>query len=238
MLHGRTRWLLLIAFCIGNIATADEAKIDQQLLLILRDVHDRGASLHNNGDSSGCYRMYQGGLLVARQMLGHRTELQKTITTGLQNAEREQLIGNRAIKLHELIEQVRAELTKAPKKAGPEQITIPPRIVPDEPKPKATIGEAPEGVVGRVLWQGKPLSEVDVTFVTLGRIYPRSHATRSGPQGVYSIAKIPAGTYFVVLSPSPLCTVKKLPERYATLPTTPIKIELTGKGEKFDLLLQ
>ena len=45
----------------------------------LRDVHDRGADLYNTGDMAGGYRMYQGGLIVARGMLGHRPDLQKTI---------------------------------------------------------------------------------------------------------------------------------------------------------------
>jgi hypothetical protein len=233
--------ILMVGLAVGSqlmlVAEANEPMPDRQLSLILRDVHDRGAALHNNGDSAGCYRMYQGALLVARQMLGHRPEVQKSITAGMQLAERETQIANRAIKLHELIEAVRTELAK-PLPGGPEQITIPPRVVPAAPKPKASITEVPEGVVGRVLWQGMPLSGVQVSFVQFAGYWPMLFSSISGAEGVYAVANLPKGTYRVLLTPTPACKLKELPIRFSSISTTPLTLEMKGNGEKFDLLLQ
>ena len=222
----------------------DERTIDKQLELILRDVHDRGANLHNAGDPAGCYRMYQGGLLVARQMIPHRPDLQKTITAGLQTAERETVVAQRSIALHELIEKVRGELGKPVKVAGPEKINVAPREVtppepkPTVPKPTAKVGEIRDGIVGRVIWQGEPLDGVEISFVSLGLPAPRIYDTRSGRQGIYSHSGIPSGTYLVILTPGADCKVKKLPERYASTSTTPIRVGIKAGGEKFDFLLQ
>lgn len=232
------RRLLVVLLTALPVAAADDRTTDKQLELTLRDVHDRGAALHNGGDPNGCYRMYQGGLLVARQMMLHRPELQKTITAGLQNAERLPLIANRAVALHELIEAVRTELGKAAKGAGPEKITVPPREIKADPKPAAHVGEVTDGIVGRVLWQGKPLKDVEVTFVTPGIPLPIIRQTVSGEQGIYSLPNLPPGMYTVVIKPTPACAVQTLPARYATTATTPLKVELKGQGEKFDLVLQ
>ncbi len=229
--------LLLFIFACPAVA-ADDRTTDKQLELTLRDVHDRGAALHNAGDPGGCYRMYQGGLLVARQLMLHRPELQKTITAGLQAAEKQPLIANRAVALHELIETVRGEIAKPVKGAGPEKITIPPRELKVEPKPTAQVGEVTDGIVGRVIWQGKPLKDVEVTFVSPGVPLPTIRQTVSGEQGVYSLPNLPPGTYTVVIKPTPTCAVQNLPARYATTATTPLRVELKGQGEKFDLVLQ
>ncbi|WP_020473496.1 hypothetical protein [Zavarzinella formosa] len=235
----RNMAVLLVGLAVSIPAlAADDRAIDKNLDLILRDVHDRGATLHNGGDPAGCYRMYQGGLLVARQMIGHRPELQKTITTGLQTAEREVAVANRAIALHQLIEKVRGELAKPVKVAGPEQINIPPREIKPEPKPTAKVVEINDGIIGRVIWQGQPLEEVEVSFVTLGLRVPRIYDTKSGKQGVYSHQSLPPGTYLVILTSGPACPVKKLPERYSTTGTTPLRVEIKGHGEKFDFILQ
>src|SRR5438477_235032 len=70
-------------------------------------------------------------------------------------------------------------------------------------KQPAKVGEVREGVVGRVLWQGNPVAGVDGTFVTLGRPTPRVYETTTGPQGVYTIPKLPAGKYVVLITPGP-----------------------------------
>lgn len=235
---------LLVGLLICTHAHAvDDRTLDKQLEIILRDVHDRGANLHNSGDSGGCYRMYQGGLLVARQMIAHRPDLQKTITTGLQNADREPAMAKRSMMLHELIESVRLELAKPIKASGPEKITIPPREVtpqlkPNVPKTVAQVGEIRDGVVGRVIWQGQPLEGVELAFVSLGIPTPKIYESISGTQGIYAIGSLPAGKYLVILKPGPKCPVKTIPERYELTNTTPIKVEIKARGEKFDFFLQ
>lgn len=245
----RTVLALFFGFFLALPAFAlDERTLDKQLELILRDVHDRGANLHNAGDAGGCYRMYQGGLLVARQMIPHRPDLQKTITAGLQAAEKEANFSRRAVALHELIEKVRGELGKPIKAPSPEKLTIPPREVkpgeanpepkPVAPKPTAKVGEIRDGIVGRVIWQGQPLAGVEISFLSLGLPAPRIYDTVSETQGIYSHPGIPPGNYLVILNPGPKCAVKTIPERYATSNSTPIRVEIKARGEKFDFLLQ
>jgi hypothetical protein len=219
-----------------------KSSVDRQISEALRDVHDRGADLYNAGDVAGGYRVYQGGLVVARGMLAHRSDLQKLIADGLAAAERQPAVARRAFMLHELIEQVRSELRAAGKK-GSEALTIPPREVKPgnksetKPgvKPAAGVGEVSGGVVGRVLWQNAPVAGVEVTFLTYGLLNPRVYETVTGSQGVYTIANLPPGKYIVLITPGPNAEVKKLPDRYATSTTSPLKIDVKGGRRKAGL---
>jgi hypothetical protein len=232
---------------INSAAVAQEAKttLDRQIAESLREVHDRGADLYNAGDMAAGYRMYQGGLVMARGLLGHRSDVQKLITDGLVAAERQPAIGRRAFLLHELIEQVRGELRTATKK-GPESLNVPPREVKPGGKPETKTGIKPaagvdevrEGVIGRVLWEGKPIAGVDVTFVTLGQPLPRVYESSTGPQGVYAMTDVRPGKYIVLIVPGRNAEIRKLPDRYATTTTSPLRIDVKGGGEKLDFVLQ
>jgi hypothetical protein len=237
------RAVLIIAVPLVLASVARPEAIDKQVSDSLREVHDRGRELYNAGDAAGGYRMYQGGLLVARGVLVHRPDVQRLITDGLVAAEREPSVARRAFLLHELIEKVRVEVRGGKRTA--EAVGIPPREVKGTEKgkvaatkPPATVGEVRGGVVGRVLWQGNPVAGVDVTFVTLGQPLPRVYETTTGPQGVYALPKLPAGKYVVLITPGPNAQVKKLPERYATSTTSPLVFEVKGGGEKLDFMLQ
>lgn len=228
----------LLACVTLSAAPAQEPKsLDRQVSEALRDVHDQGRELYNAGDTGSCYRMFQGGLLMARGLLGNRPDLQKAIADGMAAAEREPVVGKRAFMLHELIEKVRADLRTGGKKP-PESIGIPPREVKPESKPMAKVGEVKSGVVGRVLWQGKPVAGVDVTFVSLGRTPPKVYESATGSQGVYTVPDILPGKYVVLITPGAKAEVKKLPERYATSTTSPLVFDIKGGGEKLDFVLQ
>ncbi|HKA06509.1 MAG TPA: hypothetical protein VKD71_04575 [Gemmataceae bacterium] len=233
--------IVILAGLFGQAVCAQDSRaaFDKQASEALRDVHDRGAELYNAGDAAAGYRMYQGGLIVVRGLLGHRPEVQKLIADGLSEAERQASVARRAFVLHELIEKVRVELRG--RKTG-ESITVPPREIKPgkkpELKPAGAVGEVKEGVIGRVLWQGKPIAGVDVLFVTLGRLQPKVYETTTGAQGVYTVAEITPGRYVVLITAGPNAEVKKLPERYATATTSPLVIEVKGGGEKLDFVLQ
>src|SRR5262245_51581195 len=232
--------LAILAAVLAPASAQDSrAAFDKQASEALRDVHDRGAELYNSGDAAAGYRMYQGGLIVARGLLGHRPEVQKLISDGLADAERQASVARRAFVLHELIEKVRVELRG--RKTG-ESITVPPREIKPgkkpELKPAGAVGEVKEGVIGRVLWQGKPVAGVDVLFVTLGRQPPKVYETTTGSQGVYTVAGITPGRYVVLITPGPNAEVKKLPDRYATATSSPLVIDVKGGGEKLDFVLQ
>lgn len=243
------RYVWIAFLCLSvflPIANSQDAKssIDRQISDALRDVHDRGADLYNSGDSTAGYRVYQGGLVVARGMLGHRSDLQKLIADGLANAERQPSVTRRAFLLHELIEQVRTDLRSG--KKGSEMLSIPPRELKPGTKtdakggvkPAAGVGEVTSGVIGRVLWEGKPLAGVDVTFVSHGQLTPRVYEAVTSDQGMYIIKEIPPGKYIIMITPNPQAPLTKLPGRYATTTTSPLRMDVKGSGEKLDFLLQ
>jgi hypothetical protein len=93
---------------------AQSATNDQRLFDTLRDVIDRGAELYNNGDPNGCYRFFQGALIVARPQFHQRPDLQKSIDAALDEAGRMRNIGARAFALHKTLNDVRAKIN--PKK--------------------------------------------------------------------------------------------------------------------------
>ena len=229
----------LICLLLVSPAVA-QSTLDRQISEALREVHDQGAELYNGGDTAGGYRMYQGALLFAQKMLGHRPELQKVISSGMTAADKEPTVDRRTFALHELIEQVRGELRISHGKAG-ETLTVPPREVKPvekvDPKPSAGISEVKSGVIGRVFWQGGPVANLDVAFVTFGKVPPRVYQTTTGAQGTYVLPDVQAGKYIVLVTAG-AGFMKKLPERYALASTSPLVVDIKANGEKFDLLLQ
>ena len=237
------RYLLpLLTLGLGSTTLAQEP--NRRIADALLEIHETGRSIYNNdGDYTGAYRIYQGGLMVARRMLADRADLQKVISDGMAAAERLPTVDRRAFRLHELIEAVRMELGKASSK-GSDKLTIPPREVGPptkegkKPEAKPTVGEVKGGVIGRVLWQGAPVGGVEVTFVTLGQQPPRVFETTTSPQGVYTMATLPPAKYVILITPGPSATVKKLPDRYATSTTSPLVFDVKAGGEKLDFMLQ
>jgi hemoglobin len=99
--------------------TAEQQALNKTLLATLREVHDNGAKLYNDGDAAGCYRLLQGGLIAVRGMLDYRPDLQRKITDGLANADTNDSIRARAFALHGLIEDVRKQLRPGAKAEQP-----------------------------------------------------------------------------------------------------------------------
>lgn len=119
------------------------AALDKQVFDVLKELNNRGADLNNAGDSIGCYRMYQGGLVVLKVMLNHRPAAQKTIEDGLQAAERKPL-PERAFALHTTITELRAVFkpTIAPVKpvvSTPDRSTPPASFPTDQKTPTPAI---------------------------------------------------------------------------------------------------
>lgn len=238
------RYLLTLALAVGLTATARPQEANKRVADALLEIHETGRAIYNNdGDYTGAYRIYQGGLMVARRMLADRPDLQKVIGDGMAAAERLPTVDRRAFRLHEVIEAVRMELGKSAGK-GTDKLTVPPREVSPptkdgkKPEAKPTVGEVKGGVIGRVMWQGSPVGGVDVTFVTLGQQPPRVYETTTSAQGVYAIPTLPAGKYVILITPGANATVKKLPDRYATSTSSPLVFDVKAGGEKLDFVLQ
>src|SRR5262245_54801696 len=84
---------------VGPAAAQDEKAADKVVYETLRDIINKGADMYNSGDVAGCYRLYEGALMVTKPLLTHRGPLQKSIETGLANAARTPSQADRAFVL-------------------------------------------------------------------------------------------------------------------------------------------
>jgi hypothetical protein len=127
---------------VGPLAAEDKKtgtrEIDQQLIEVLKGVHNQGADLYNSGDVAGSYRLFEGCLRTAKALLPHRPADQKFIDDALAEAAK-QSSGQQAFVLHEAIEKLRGrlktELIVPTDKTKPETLTTPPRTSAEEKKP-------------------------------------------------------------------------------------------------------
>jgi hemoglobin len=93
--------------------------LDEQVYKTLREVINRGADLYNSGDQNGCYRLYEGALIALQPLLDHRPEMQKAITTGIDDARRNADLARRAFVLRDVIDKVRNDIhPKKPEDSG------------------------------------------------------------------------------------------------------------------------
>jgi hemoglobin len=109
-------WVLVVAGLGGAAAgqtPADVAALDKLVYDGLKEMHNRAADLYNAGDANGCYRTFQGGLFMARPLLAHRPDVQLVLDQGVQEAERQPAIWQRAQRLHKTIEAMREKLKPA-----------------------------------------------------------------------------------------------------------------------------
>jgi hemoglobin len=103
----------------GDAKPLDRAALDQQIYKTLRDVINKGADLYNNGDQNGCYRLYEGAVLALQPLLDQRPEIQKAITTGVDNARRNPDLSRRAFVLRDVIDQIRNDINpRKPEEGG------------------------------------------------------------------------------------------------------------------------
>ena len=87
-----------------------EHDLDTRALAILKEVHNLGAALYNGGDPNAAFRMYEGSLRTCKAFLPHRPAVQQRIGDGLAEVDRTDGGRVRAYRLHELMEEVRADL--------------------------------------------------------------------------------------------------------------------------------
>jgi len=90
---------------------------DQQKLIFesLRDVTNKGAKLFNEqGDVTGCYRLYEGAVLAVRPLLAGDPELQKAIDAGLAEAQAHPSLVQRAFIVRKVIDQIRDKFNPNP----------------------------------------------------------------------------------------------------------------------------
>jgi hemoglobin len=87
-----------------------DKKVDQAIVRTI----NLGAPLYNRGDQAGCYRLYQGALMVIEPMLGHRPEQRKAITKSLRDVEILPTYAQRATELRKALDRVLFAVRSAP----------------------------------------------------------------------------------------------------------------------------
>jgi hypothetical protein len=207
------------------------AALDKLAVDALREVHNRGAELYNRGDAAGCYRMYEGALLVVRPFLAHRPDVLKVLDSGLADvAKAPDGVKVQAFRLHELIEKIRAELKGGAKKASPVEAKSKP-MPKTSPKPAAPAAKAGK-VKGVVSLDGQPLAAAEVTAVSLDLPRPRVF-TAAVTNGAYAFTgELPTGKYVLTV------TGKGVPEKFATTLTSELRVEVAGGPSELNLDLK
>jgi hypothetical protein len=217
----------MIAIVVTAFAVAappiEPTTLDRQIVDSLRDVHDRGAKLHNDSnDAAGCHRLYEGALRTVRPLLGHHPDVQNRIDTGL--AKIETLAGDRdkAFALHELIEAVRGDL-KALAKLREVAPAPQPRTPIPAPAPVPLTGlPATAPVLVRlpnvtVTLNGQPIGPCEVQFVSLDRATPTIVTVATNATGE-ATASLAPGKYAVTV------TGENIPARYATTTESGVRV--------------
>jgi len=159
--------------------------MDKLLYESLKDMHNKAADLYNSGDSNGCYRMFQGGLYMARPLLAHRPDVQQIIDQGMQSAEKMPSIPQRARILHDTIEQVRTRVKPPgavkPAEPGPAN-PLPPAPMPNPMNPMPPANPIPAAATGDTLWKRlggeEGVSKIMDTFLAQVLVDPRVNFTR------------------------------------------------------------
>lgn len=220
--------------------TKAQTDLDQIVVSILKEVHNRGAELYNRGDAAGCYRMYEGALVTVKAFLAHRPATQKIIDNGLTEVAKTDGAKIQAFRLHEVIEQVRGELkteSKTLEGSTPDPMPTVKEVIP-APKPKSEAPKPPATdatVSGAVTLLGKPLTDCEVTIVSMTLSKPRVF-TAKVEAGQYKFdGPIPLGKYVVIVTGSP---ADPIPEKYKTTQTSNLRVDVKAGGNNFDLNLQ
>ncbi len=115
----------------------ERKELDAVIYSTLRNVINRGADLYNNDDWAGCYRLYEGALMMVRPLLDHHRNLQRAIDEARVNAENDPQLLRRAFVLRAVMDKIRTETNPHPPTRKPSEEKKPAvaQKPPEEKKP-------------------------------------------------------------------------------------------------------
>lgn len=214
--------------------SAEQVAANKPMADTLKEILNRGASLYNNGDRNGAYRLFEGALMALKLQFVDQPELLKRIEDGLRGAEQQGSVGERAWALRETLFDLRKAL-------GGEVIPIPaPTPLPADTAPKAAPAPAPEkkpsvkapaadAVTGTVTLNGKPLAGAFIRL-TSDQGPGKGHSGKTNDDGTFELPDVPPGKYKVSFTTTdPAVTI---PGAYRNSAQTPLLIEVTKGGAK------
>ena len=175
-MNGRHRfvWTLILGFIATAVSAQTlppksiaESELDRIAIDVLKEMHDKGAVLYNAGDAAGSLKVYNTTLLSVKPFLQHRPAIQKSIDSGITEAEKSDTVKLQAYRLHELIERIRLDL-KPVKKRPP--------------------------LTGVLKLDGQPLAQATITIAGKGRAFTTTtdaqgkySYTQESPYGEYTV---------------------------------------------------
>ncbi len=148
----------------------DRKALDESIYQSLRGIIDHGADLYNQGDWSGCYRLWEGALMSLKPMLDHRPKLQEAIDGGLSKARQDAVQWQRAWALRPVLDKIRADINADYPHKRKREVGEPP-FAKEEAKPK-TLWDRLGGEAG--------VSKIVDDFFTLATPNPKIDFSRGG----------------------------------------------------------
>jgi len=138
----------------GSLSTRElDSKIDRSIYQAI----NLGAAIYNQGDHAGCYRLYQGALMVIEPLLAHRAGLRQEVANGVRGAEALPTFAQRATELRRVLDSILAAIRS---------------------------GAAPGAMAARPLWDrlgGEPAVKAGIhDFVGLAATDPKVDFFRGG----------------------------------------------------------
>jgi hemoglobin len=198
----------------GPLSARDlDARIGQAIVRTI----NIGAPIYNEGDAAGCYRLYQGTLIMIEPLLGHRPELAREVASGLRDVERVPTYAQRATDLRRTLDRVLSAI-RTPVATAPTLTQPQPRL---EPK---------------TLWTrlgGEPAVKTVVhDFVLLAASDPQVDFTRGGRYALDAPAVANLEKLLVAL----ISSASGGPHRYEGRPMKAVHQEMAITGGQFDAL--
>jgi hemoglobin len=120
-----TPWKFTLSLCLTFLAATgtlraedktpaakplDRHAFDEAVYESLRGIIDSGATMYNQGDWNGCYRLWEGTLMSLRPLLDHRPKLAPIIDTALAEARQDPMLWHRAWVLRPALNKIRADI--------------------------------------------------------------------------------------------------------------------------------
>lgn len=189
-------------------------ELNKRAVDVLRELHDTGRELYNSGDATGTLRVYQTALAAVKPFVAHHPAIQKAIADGLTEADKLDGDKAKAFKLHEVIEQVRADLRTESKKLD----TVTPEPV--QPTPKDPPPMPKMALVGVVTLKGQPLPNGEVTLVSLNLPVPRVFTAKTDADGRYQFPFPPPAEYAAIV------TGAGVPAKYQTTNSSGLRVSV------------
>ncbi len=86
--------------------------LESKIATSLKEIINTGADIYNLGDVTGCYRLYQGALIVYKPFFNHRPKVQTIIAESMEKSKSAEKESDRAFILRTALDEIRTEILR------------------------------------------------------------------------------------------------------------------------------